>query len=95
MTKEHADDLQSQVLALVRSVAENDQIEASTPLFSSGLLDSLALESIQAEIENRWCALPPTALRLAAFDTAAAISATVYNAKSEANHQSTTSSEGA
>jgi D-sedoheptulose 7-phosphate isomerase len=69
-----------EVLALLRTLAPSGtavELTAETTLFSSGLLDSLALEELHVAIEERWAPIPPTELARANFDTPAAIAATV------------------
>ncbi|MEO3977512.1 SIS domain-containing protein [Streptomyces sp. CAU 1734] len=73
------DTLDDEVLALIRPAAPDGgaELRPDTPLFSSGLLDSLALEEIHAAIEERWAPIPPTELTRANLDTPAAIAAMV------------------
>nr|7YN3_C Chain C, CcbZ [Streptomyces caelestis]7YN3_D Chain D, CcbZ [Streptomyces caelestis] len=67
------------VLELLRPLlpSADTELTPDTELFSSQLLDSLALEEIQAAIESRWVPLPPEELTLANFNTPAAIAETI------------------
>ena len=71
--------LLAEVLDLLHPLlpAPETPLTPGTRLFSSKLLDSLALEEIQAAIEARWVPLPPEELTLANFDTPVAIAETI------------------
>ncbi|MCP3801919.1 phosphopantetheine-binding protein [Allokutzneria sp. A3M-2-11 16] len=69
-----------EILALLREVVRDDEaveFTENTTLFSSGLLDSMALEEIHAAIEERWAPIPPGELTRANFDSPLAIAAMV------------------
>ncbi len=67
------------VLELLRPLLPDGapELAPDTALFSSRILDSLALEEIQAAVESRWAPVPPEEVALANFDTPEAIAATV------------------
>lgn len=74
-----APQLLSDIMELLRPLLPDPdtRLTPDTELFSSRLLDSLALEEIQVAIESRWAPVPPDELALANFDTPVAIARTI------------------
>ena len=80
--------LLEEVLEILRRVVDDDvDLAGDTPLFSSGLLDSHALEEIHVAVEQRWAPIPPMELTRANFDTATAIAATVARLEPGGDHR--------